>query len=383
MVESGYTGHFRNFISIQQAHTVQGKGYHQPYIRTGYEAVIPYRVTSMFAVAAKQDGKVVSIASEGLIVEYADGSQLGVKLGRRFGNAEGSTYPHDIVANVRENEVFKKGKTLAYNTGFFEEDHLNPGGIIWKSSLAVSTALYESYQTHEDSSAISVAVSQKLSTKTTKIRPFVVELGQGVRNIVKVGQTVQPNDVLFLLEDVATADTSMFDSDTLSTLKRLSTNAPKAKYKGTVDRILVLYHGDKEDMSSSLRTLANQSDKTLATEAKAIGEPVHTGSVSADYRVSGKPLILNTAEIQIFITVDDRSGVGDKGVFGPQLKTVHGEVLPDNVLTEFGDVIGGVFGYRSIAARIVTSTLNVGMNTTLLIKGSKNALKIYNGEGID
>ena len=88
-------------------HTIACDGYHQPMLRTGYEYAIGNRTSDMFAYTAKQDGKVISINEHGVIVEYVDGTRKGVNLGRQYGKAEGSVYPHDVVSAVKENQKFK------------------------------------------------------------------------------------------------------------------------------------------------------------------------------------------------------------------------------------------------------------------------------------
>lgn len=364
-----------NFISIQQSHTIACEGYHQPYLRTGYEQVLAHRAGELFAYTAKEPGKVISKNDKGLIVEFNSGEKRGFKIGRQYGRAEGSVYPHDITSTLEVGDEFKVGETIIYNTGFFEPDFLNPKSVVWKSSMAVKTVLYESSQTHEDSSSISPRISNKLTAKTTKVRSFVVEFKQGVKNVIKIGSNTEPNDVLFIIEEAVTNEHGLFDEDTLATLQKISNNAPLAKVRGIIDRMEVYYHGNKEDMSPSLRTLANQSDKLMAEEAKAMGKPVITGAVTEEYRVAGTPLAMETAEIKVYITIETTAGVGDKGVFANQMKSVFGEVLDYEMKTESGEAIDAVFGRRSIAARIVLSPDIIGTSTTLLKVIAKKQLR--------
>lgn len=302
---------FSNFINIQQSHTIACEGYHQPYVRTGYESVIGRRTTQEFCYAATDDGVVLSIDDKGIIIEYKDKTQKGIEIGRRFGQAEGSTYPHDIVANVSVGEKFKRGKIIAYHSGFFEKDVLNPKDVIYKSSMIGRMTLYESTLTFEDSSGISSRMANMMKTRVTKVKSFVVEFTQGVRNIVKKDTVVGPNDVLFIIEDAITANSELFDDETIEALKRLANKSPKAKVSGVVDKIEVFYHGDKEDMSESLRAIANASDRAISSLSKSIGKRVTDGRVGTDYRVNGKALMVDTAEIKIYLTVEDVAGVGD------------------------------------------------------------------------
>lgn len=366
-----------NFISVQLGHCIQTVGYHPPLVRTGYEYVIANRTSEMFAYLAKQDGKVKAITDKGIIVEYADGTTKGVTLGRIYGKAEGSVYPHDIVTDMKEGQSFNKGDPVAYNNGFFQQDDLDPTKIIMKSSMLVTTALYESNQTHEDSSSIDASLSTMLTAKTTKVKSFTLNFNQNLLNVVKPGQAVTPKDILMIIEDEITSTSNAFDEESLESLKRLSNQAPKSTYLGTVDKIEVLYHGDKSDMSSSLKALADKSDKVLADECKASNRPVINGKVTSEYRVAGTPLSLDKAEVKIYITISTPVLEGDKVVFANQLKSVVGEVMNYSMIAEDGTTVKAVFGCRSVLARIVNSPFIIGTTSTLLKKIGNKAVELY------
>jgi hypothetical protein len=113
-----------------------------------------------------------------------------------------------------------------------------------------------------------------------------------------------------VVEDEITSG-GKFDADTLEVLHKLSNFSPKSSYNGTLDKIEVFYHGDKEDMSGTLRKLADASDKRLSLECKSSGKPVVTGAVNEEYRVSGTPLSLDRAEIRFYITIVTGVSPGD------------------------------------------------------------------------
>lgn len=367
------------FISIQNTHCIATEGYHAAIVRTGYESVMAQRTTDLFAYSAVMKGKVISKIKNGIIVEYEDGSRKGVNLGRQFGRAEGSVYPHDIVTFLQEGQVFEKGDVIAYNEGFFERDLFNPTQVIMKNTMNVKTALYESNQTHEDGSAISRRISEALTAKTTKVKSVTVTFKQALRDVVKVGQAVNAKTLLAVIEDEITAGITGFDEESLMLLGNLSQQAPKAKYTGTIDKIEVFYHGDKEDMSPSLKALADYSDKTLADQHRSSGKPVITGRVTDDYRVGGTPLGLDKAEIKFYITVRSQCGIGDKVIFANQLKSVVGEVMDYSIHTESGEAVDGIFSNRGIAARVVNSPYIMGTTATLLRVVANKAFELYKG----
>lgn len=366
-----------NFISIQHGHGIACDGYHQAQVRTGYEQVLGSRTNDLFHAMAKQDGKVISLSKEGIIVEYDDGTRVGIELGRRYGKAAGLIIPHEVVTGLKADSTFKRGDTLAYNTGFFEPDVLNPKQVIWKSSVSAKTVLMESTYTFEDSSALSRRLAGHLTTKTTTMRAIVVNFDQQIHNLVKIGDKLEYESILCLIEDAVSSSNSLLDQETLDTLRVLQAQSPQSKTIGVVERIEVYYHGDKEDMSKSLKAITDVSDKNMVRRNESSGRTAFNGAVDDNYRIENEPLALDTAAIQIYITSEVSAGVGDKGVFANQMKTVFGRVFENNIRTESGTDIDAVFSASSIDDRIVLSALIIGTTATVLNCIAKKAVEAY------
>ena len=366
-----------NFINIQQSHSVACNGYTPSYVRTGYEQVLISRVGEGYGNVAKQDGKVIGKTKDGLTIEYKDGTKEGFVIGRRFGKAPDFIVPHTMHSDLQEGAKFKAGDILTYNSGYFQRDSINPDAVVWKAGVTTRVALLESRATHEDASSISKALATKLVTQTTKIKQITVEFGQTVKNLVEVGSKVDHDTVLCIIQDSTTTASNLFDDRTLNTLRALSSQTPTAKLMGTVERIEVYYHGDKEDMSPTLKAIADASDRSLAQRNKAQSKQVFTGSVDESFRIDGEPLLLDTLAIRVYITADVSAGVGDKVVIANQMKSVVSEVLDHEVTTEDGQPIDVIFGAQSIYNRIVTSPFVLGTTNVLLGLISEEAARIY------
>jgi len=366
-----------NFIGIQQSHVVACSGYRQGSVRTGYEQVIAHRTSDLYSKSADDDGVVVSVSDIGIIVEYKNGETKGYELGRRYGKAAGLDIPHSLVSNLKVGQKFKKDDIICYNENFFEKDLLNPNNIVWKAGITIKTALMESTSTLEDSSAISTKVAGLLSTKTTKVKNVIVDFKQSVHKLPKIGSIVASEDILCIIEDAVTAESKLFTEESLDTLRVLSASTPQAKMKGVVERIEIYYHGEKEDMSESLKELVTNSDRELARRNKAMGKKAFTGRVDESFRIEGEALALDTLNIRIYITGDVAAGVGDKGVFCNQMKTVFGNVFDQKVTSESGVEIDAIFGNTSFNNRIVLSPYIIGTTTTLLDVISSKASKLY------
>lgn len=366
-----------NFVGVQHEHGIACTGYTQGMVRTGYEQVVAQRTNDMFCLAARKPGRVVSVKPDGIVIEYEDGEQRGVELGRKYGTDSGLTFAHEIKTKYKEGDTFAKGDVITYNEGFFEPDVLNPKNMVWKQGIMVNTVLLESSQTLEDASSISARLAGKLTTRTSKVKTVKLAFDQVIRNIVTVGTTVSHESILCIIEDAVTSNSNLFDEESLDTLRMLSGQTPTAKTSGVVERIEVFYHGDKEDMTDSLRAIANLSDRNLALRAKAAGKKAYTGEVAEELRLDGDALLFETMAIRFYITSDVIAGVGDKGVFANQMKTVFSEVMNYEVKTESGEIIDAIFGAKSIQDRIVLSPPMIGTTNKVLQLIGDKAVQMY------
>ena len=370
------------FVSIQQTHAVACDGYHQLLVRTGYDSVIAHRLDEPFAFTAKKKGRVSSVSNTGIVVEYEDSTRQGFYLGRTFGNAQGLTVAHNVVTPLKAQDTFDVGEPIIYNDGFFEPDFFNPKQICWKNAVNVRTVLWESVNTHEDSSSISTKLASKLSTKVTKVKEVIINFDQVVSNLVRVGDHVEGDSVLCVIQDPFAASNTLYDQKSLDTLKMLSAQTPKANTKGVVERVEVYYHGHKEDMSDSILEIVNKSDKEIKQRAISAGKKAFPAEVDSGFRIGGNPLNLDSIAIKIYITHDVVNGVGDKLVFSNQLKSVVGDRMESVMRSEDNREIDAQFGAKSLEARIVNSPFIIGTTATLLKLVGANAAKIYRGEKV-
>lgn len=256
---------------------------------------------------------------------------------------------------------------------------LDPKRVILKTTMSIKTVLTETNQTYEDSSCVSERISESLRASTIKLKSITIDFTQNIHEIVKVGQKVDPKTILMVIEDEITSTSSAFDEESLLALRNLAKQAPRAKYDGVIDRIEVYYHGSKEDMSNSLRELADMTDKRLSDIHRSSGKPVITGQVNSDYNVEGVPLALDRAEIKIYIKISTSCAVGDKVIFANQLKSVIGEVMNYRMYTKDGEEIDAMFSNRAIAARVVNSPYIIGTTISLLNIISAKAVQLYRG----
>lgn len=300
------------FSGVQQSHTLSASNYRSLPVRTGYDQKLFARQTDMFGASAEDEGVVEEVSSYAIKVRYKNGKIRTVELGQQFGHDGSLTVPHEIVTNLKVGAKVKKGDVLAYNSGFWEPDQTYPGQLAYRYGLLARIAIMENPYTFEDSTAVSKSLADKTQLKTTYVKEVVVDFGQSIHKLAKPGTELKVDDPLCYIEDSITSDSGMFDENSIDLLRNLSKSSPRSPVIGRVDKVEIFYNGDKEDMSESLRKLANMSDTVLVNRQKALGKKAYTGEVDETYRVDGNPLGLNQAVIVFNITTEQGLTSGDR-----------------------------------------------------------------------
>ncbi|MDD2819171.1 MAG: hypothetical protein PHN51_10330 [Candidatus Nanopelagicales bacterium] len=339
---------------------------------------MPYKVGKLYCAKAEGDGTVIEKTDKLITVEYKTGKVVGYRIGNTYGRMEGSVYKHSIATTLDKGKKVSKDDIIAYNTGFFEPDWLNPSRLIMKFNQAITVALSMEDSVYEDSSAVSPKLSKEASTSYIKEKIFVLEFQKNIINLLPEGSKVTPNDVLFTVVD-ENADYSNLSESSIEMLKHLSNVSPKAKMDGTIFRYEMKYNGELSDMSPTVKKLAQQMDKQLYEETRHTFEESKTNRENSEYRSEGKNLLPNTFELKVFIETKLTQAVADKGVFGSQMKSVVSDVFRSDIRTESGDPIDAKFSYVSIVNRVTESPILMGLAGRIMKKASRQVADIYFG----
>ena len=364
----------KNFIGIQNQHTMAIRNMELPYVRSGYESVLPQRLSDIYATIAEQPGKVMKVNDHGMVIKYKDGTVVGIELGTRYSRAEGALYPNDVMTNLTKGAAFKKGYPIAYHSGFFEQDIWDNGNLLYKQSRMITTALYEGSMTFEDSCTLDVSVMDDLTSAGIKVKEYLITFDQSIHSAVKVGQEVKVGDTLFVLEEETTSG-SDFDGTVVDALMDLDAQHIKSKVSGTIDRIECIYNGTMADMSPSLTTLTKKSNDKLKQIAEATGRTYYSGQVDSEYSYKGTPLQPDTCEVRVYTRLNNVPANGDKFVLGLQLKCTVSDVT-NGIRTVSGTLVEAGFSGISVGARIVGSYNEVTVLSTLLKHLPKKLLEI-------
>jgi hypothetical protein len=369
-----------NFIGIQHGSGIGAVGYRTMPYGTGYEQVIAHRSGKKFAYAARGKGTVVSIKNDVMKITYADGTADAVEVGRVFTSGEGHKYPNDLICTVKAGDTVEDGDILVYNNWFFEPSPFAARQVQYKHGVPVRIALYESASTLEDGSMISAKLSEAMRAYETEDRDIVIDFKTTIHQLVEVGEEVHPDDTLCTMEDPTSAAADLFSEATVSNLQMVADKSPKAKLHGKVDKIEILYNGELEDMSPTLRKIVEECDRKLRNKNRDLGEDVSDGRADESLRIKNTPLQVDTLVIRISISHGRDAFAGDKGVVGNQMKTVFSQVMHGEFQTESGEEIDMVFSDKSIEDRIVRSARKSGMMNALLIHTGKSMVAAYRGK---
>lgn len=356
-----------NFINIQQDHIVAVAGSGEMLIRTGYDQVLAHRADDLFAATAEDDGKVVGLSARVVTVQFKNGNKRTLQIGRRFGSVAGHVVPHQLVSKVALGESFKAGKVLVENSGFFMTDRRDLNSSALKQGIYPYTALIEKNETWEDSSLMSPEVAHEMRTNVTHIRTLFGKFQDAIHNLASVGDVVDIDTVLAIIEDRVT---STVGGDNFEALNMLARPTPRANHAGTIEEIQVVYFGDKDDMSPTIRKIADKYDRERAQLARELdNDDALTGEITTPARVDGISVDIDMIAIRIFITEERVMSGGDKLVLSNQLKSVsageqRGPTFTATELWPGGGVrkVGLEFSYRAEEARIVHSSIMAGMS---------------------
>ena len=280
---------------------------------------MPYQVGKLYAGMAADDGVVTERTDKTVTVKYKSGETDTFAIGSKYGRMEGTVYPHEIVCELQTNNKFKKGDFISYNTGFFEKDWLDPTRLIMKFNGLANVAMTLTNEVYEDSSAVSAKFSEAMTSSYLKEKSFILDFKKNIIDLLPVGTEVEPNDVLFTIVDELT-DYDKLSDHSIAMLQNLATIAPKAKYKGVIDKYELRYNGELQEMSPTFRKLTNKLDKELTDETKGTAYSSSSGKVSSEYLVSGKVLQPDTLELRVYIRLGVRMAVGDNVLLNFQKK---------------------------------------------------------------
>lgn len=367
---------------IQTAkHQVRVKKSDPLLVTSGADEALPYLTTNIFAYKADEDGKILLLDEEKMVIEYSSGQKEYIDLRETIKKNSDGGYevPMKLIPNtgLKTGSKFKKGQILAYDPASFSNSLGEDDNIAYNVGTLAKVAVINSDEGYEDSGVCTHKLSDALTTQIIYKFDHVIEKDAIIYQVAKIGQYVNVGDPLLVWQDpfddsdLNLALKVMADKD-LSTLGR---KVIESQTTGTVVDIKIFKTCENSEMSDSVRNLVESYEKPIKKLKKELdGFGVNTKTLPATYALptTGK---LKKAEdaiyVEIYVEHPDIPGVGDKITYFAANKAVLRNIIPvgDEPYTDFRPD-------EEVSAMLSVSSINKRMVTSILMNGALNKLMI-------
>lgn len=369
-----------NFVNIQNSSTVASNGADIIPYRTGYEQVLIGRVDPLYGSVAEANGEVHDVNDKFLRIVYTNGTMKTYELGIKHGVVSGTTVRHNLVTDLKVGDKVTELDPIVWNDGFFKRDPFNPQSVSYKTGVLSKVVWWESSDTIEDGAVVGRTMIEKLKTPTAYCKTIIVPFDTAIHNLVNIGDNVEHDSILCTLEEAVSAGLTQADPEAIALLQQLSNANPKAKTHGVISNIEIIYYGEIEDMHQSLQEIVKVADRRRSNMSSTLdNSSARTGKIDEAIHFGGVKLQQNNLGIKIYIDSELPIVSGDKLVFGNALKSTVSRVDMNGIFTESGIEVDAIFGYLSIANRIVGSPEKTGTMNILLKAASKQMVNDYKG----
>jgi len=379
--------------TTQNKHVIPVEKTDKLLVGTGAEKALPYLISNDFAFKAKQDGKVVDIKDNMMIVEYKDKSRDFVDLDAKIAKNGGGGFYHSnkLSTNLKVGSTFKEGDVLACN-----EQYIKGKGS--EAEYAVGTltkvALTSGAWTFEDSTTITENLSKDMTAYVTMKKEIFLGPNSNVDYIVKKGQEVKTGDTLLKFENSFDEKEinlllSKLGDEYKSEIEDMSKNTLHSKYTGVIEDVQIYWNVEEDEMSDSLKKLISSYKKNLKSKEKYLKENgINTDDLilpsSDKLENNGKIKGKNVGDgvlIEIYVKYKDIMGVGDKITYYTALKGVIGSVIPadEAPFSEYRqeEPIDAILTPFSVISRMTNSIFYMMWSNKVLIELKRQIGEIY------
>ena len=327
---------FRSAMTYIQSskHSMRTKRSAPLLITNGADEAMPYMVSDTYAIKAEEDGKVIELTDDHMIIEYerevADGGNNAVKEDvskyRMINlqetvkkNSDGGFFiTVKLDTELKNGKTFKKGDIIAYDRYSFgkasEDDNL-----AYNVGCLTKIAIMNNDEGFEDSTAVSNWLSESMATEVvTMINTPPLNRVTNIYHMAKVGQPIQEGDSLIIYQNAFEEEDAnallryITDEDLVSDLGRIQI---RSKYTGVVQDIKIYRTCEISEMSDTMSKIVKDYEKGIKTKKamykkyKIPGEKM----LDPDYIVPQTGKMKNCPDgivIEFYIKYNDKLGVG-------------------------------------------------------------------------
>ena len=382
----------------QTSHIVSTEAAEPALISNGVDEIVPAYLTEEFSYVAREDGQVIDMDDDYMIIQYKSGKKKAIHIGHKqsFNSGSGFYVDNKLQSNFNVGEKFRRGDILAYHEKFFSKD--NDGVVRMNVGPIAKVAFSGLYSTYEDAGVVTHKMSKKLETKLTMMQSFKIDAMDDIESIVKVGTEVEIGDPLIVYGLGDTGDKSVDNflkafqnkesDNVLDSAKRIL----RAKNAGRVVDVRMYTTKSMDKLSPSLFKIFDEYFKANVKKRKILDKYDKTNSVyklDTIYSLPTEPLKGTTIKgqtcdvlVEIYIEHADEASVGDKlAVFGAS-KQVLSEVIPDGMepYTESrpDEEVSIFVSPSAILKRMIPSLVILASGNKVLIELKRKIADIWN-----
>lgn len=361
------------------------------------ERIVPY-ISNDFARTAKNNGKVVSIENNVMIIKYDDGTIDDVDLGPRPAkNTDGGFYiMNQMTTNLVVGNSVSKGQIIAYDPKYINNNDLFGDPLASMGTMA-RIAIETNGGVYEDSCYITDGLAHRMATKITRQKRVILSKYANIKHMVQPGYVISANQPLITFDDTADEFTSQMlaamadeigDSDEV-----IASNAPVlSKYSGRIVDVQIFYTADPNEMTPSLRKIVNNYVKEVHKREKTISE--YESIYDANTLVKTSERLVPDSQgkvkgvklpdgvmIDFYIEYDDVMAPGDKLSFYSAVKGVVSNIIPDDLApysAEHPDVkIDACLSAIGIYKRMTLDVVKLGLANKIVIERKRQLKEKY------
>ena len=380
----------------QTGHIVQTENAQPALISNGVDEIVPAYLTDEFSVMAQQDGTVIDINDDYMIVQYKDKSKQAVPLAHRYSFNTGSGFYVDnqLITSLKVNDKFKQNDILAYHSKFFTKG--SDGVVRMNIGPIAKVAFMETYDTYEDAGMVTSKFSKQMSTRITMRQTAKVDATDDIDFIVKPGDEVEIGDplIVFGLGDTGEDSVDNFLKAFQSSSSMLESAKRKilAKNAGRVVDVKMYTCKSMDKLSPSLYKLLSEHFRNNIKRRKILDSHDNSSSVyklGTLYSLPTEPLKTPTIKgittdvwIEIYIEHEYEQAVGDKAVAYGAMKQITSEVIPEGLEPFSEDApdqeVSMFVNSSSILKRMTPSIPIIAAGNKVLIELKKQIGNIWN-----
>lgn len=351
-------------------------------VTSGADEVMPYITTDKFAYKAKNNGTILSIDENGILIEYSDKSKDYINLKETIEkNSDGGYYVPlklDPIDGLKVGTKIQKNQIIAYDKYSFSNKLGESNNLAYNIGKIAKVAIINSDEGFEDSGIISASMAKKLATRIDLKYDTVVNKDCKVFKIAKVGDHIEASDDLLIWEeafDDADADEIMA-SITNGDVSDLGKRKLKSEVTGVLKDIKIYRTVEIDELSPSLQKIVTEYEAPLKKTAKLLRDnELSISKVPAHYVLAPTGKLKKAQDaiiIEFYVEYLDTVGVGDKIVYNSANKAVEKDIFPEGKepYTDFrpNEKIDAFVSVTSISKRLVSSTLVYGGLQKLMIE---------------